>query len=149
MFARDEAGVDAGKDVEACREMMEVMIGCQSTLGEKLQQMRERVEERSYDKGIGYFNAKNLMFLEYLIQLEFYELFRINAVDLTKETGLELYKRLVYLKTLLLKLSPVEKKLEYQKNKLLKLSDLVAVKSDQLKKNEVNEEGQQEDEEEE
>lgn len=74
------------------------------------------------------------MFLEYLIQLEFYELFRINAVDLTKGTGLELYKRLVYLKTLLMKLSPVEKKLEYQKNKLLKLSDLVAVKSDNLKK---------------
>lgn len=51
------------------------------------------------------------MFLEYLIQLEFYELFRINAVDLTKGAGLELYKRLVYLKTLLMKLAPVEKKL--------------------------------------
>lgn len=55
-------------------------------------------------------------------------------MDLTKGTGLELYKRLVYLKTLLMKLSPVEKKLEYQKNKLLKLSDLVAVKGDHPKK---------------
>ena len=88
LFARGGAGEELGKDVDACREMMEVMIGCQSVLGEKLQQMKERVEERAYDKGIGYFNAKNLMFLEYLIQLEFYELFRINAVDLTKGTGL-------------------------------------------------------------
>lgn len=134
VFAKGEEGLELGKDVEACREMMEVMIACQGTLAEKVQQMKERVEERAYDKGIGYFNSKNLMFLEYLIQLEFYELFRINAVDLTKGTGLELYKRLVYLKTLLMKLSPVEKKLEYQKNKLLKLSDLVAVKSDNLKK---------------
>jgi hypothetical protein len=30
----------------------------------------------------------------------------------------------------MLKLAPIEKKLEYQKNKLLKLSDIVAVKSD-------------------
>lgn len=44
-----------------------------------------------------------------------------------------------------MKLSPVEKKLEYQKNKLLKLSDLVAVKSDNTKK--AQQEGQQEEEE--
>lgn len=69
LFARGEGGLELGKDVEACGEMMEAMIGCQSVLGEKLQQMKERVEERAYDKGIGYFNAKNLMYLEYLIQL--------------------------------------------------------------------------------
>lgn len=44
VFAKDDVGLDLGKDVEACREMMEVMIGCQSTLAEKLQQMREKVE---------------------------------------------------------------------------------------------------------
>jgi hypothetical protein len=37
---------------------------------------------------------------------------------------------LVYLKTLLLKLEPVEKKLDYQKNKMLRVSDLIAVKKD-------------------
>jgi hypothetical protein len=56
---------------------------------------------------MGYFNAKNLLFLEYLIHLEFYELFKINAVDLTKGAGLDLYRRLVYLKTLITKLSPI------------------------------------------
>ena len=35
---------------------------------------------------------------------------------------------MAYLKTLLNKLSPVEKKLEYQKNKLIKYSDVVNVK---------------------
>lgn len=57
-------------------------------------------------------------------------MFRLNAVDLTQGQGLELYKRLVYLKTLLLKLEPVEKKLDYQKNKMLRVSDLIAVKKD-------------------
>ena len=58
------------------------------------------------------------------------QLFKINGEDLTKGQGLELYKRLAYLKTLLTKLSPVEKKLEYQKNKLLKYSDVINVKAD-------------------
>lgn len=49
-----------------------------------------------------------------------YELFRLNAADFTSGPGLRLYQRLLYLKTLILKLAPVEKKLEYQKNKLLK-----------------------------
>jgi hypothetical protein len=65
-------------------------------------------------------------------------------VDLTNGAGLDLYKRLVYLKTLLMKLSPVEKKLEYQKNKLLKVSDLVAVKSDNLRKAQQEEEAAEE-----
>ena len=37
---------------------------------------------------------------------------------------------MAYLKVLLTKLSPVEKKLEYQKNKLLKYSDVMNVKPD-------------------
>jgi hypothetical protein len=31
--------------------------------------MKEKVQEREYNKGMGYFNAKNLTFLEYLVQL--------------------------------------------------------------------------------
>ena len=38
-----------------------------------------------------------------------------------------MYKRLAYLKTLLLKLAPVEKKLEYQKNKILKHAEKVTI----------------------
>ena len=81
--------------------------------------------------------------LEYLIQLQFYQLFRINGGDLTKGEGLELYKRLVYLKTLLTKLAPVEKKLEYQKNKLLKYSDVVNVKAEKKQKEENDEDSEE------
>jgi len=45
--------------------------------------------------------------MEYLINLEFYELFKINGVDLTQGQGLALYQRLVYLKTLMTKLGPI------------------------------------------
>lgn len=55
-----------------------------------------------------------------MICLKFYELFRLSGISFTEGVGLDLYKRLVYAKTLFLKLAPVEKKLEYQKNKLLK-----------------------------
>ena len=71
--------------------------------------------------------------MEYLLQLQFYQLFKINGEDLTKGQGFELYQRMAYLKTLLTKLSPVQKKLEYQKNKLLKYSDVVNVKADKHK----------------
>jgi len=74
--------------------------------------------------------------LEYLIQLQFYQLFKINGEDLTTGHGLELYKRLVYLKTLMTKLGPVEKKLEYQKNKLLQYSDVINVKAEKKQKEE-------------
>ena len=67
--------------------------------------------------------------LEYLICLQFYQLFKVNGKDLTQGQGLELYKRLVYLKTLMLKLPTVDKKLEYQKNKLLRYSDQVRVQA--------------------
>ena len=65
--------------------------------------------------------------MEYLILLKLYELFKINGKTLTSGNGLELYKRLAYLKTLLLKLQPVEKKLQYQKNKILKHADRAVV----------------------
>lgn len=79
-----------------------------------------------------------MVLLEYLIQLQFYQLFKINAENLAEGEGLELYKRLAYLKTLMTKLAPVEKKLEYQKNKLLKYSDVVRVKPEQHNKHTNN-----------
>lgn len=47
-------------------------------------------------------------------------LFKLNGVDLTTGKGLELYKNLLYLKTLMMKLGPVEKKLEYKTQKILR-----------------------------
>lgn len=103
------------------------MISSQNELETKAQQILEEVNQRDYSKGLGYYNSKNLLLLEYLIHLQYYQLFKVNGESLTEGEGLELYKRLAYLKTLLTKLSPVEKKLEYQKNKLLKYSEVVRV----------------------
>ena len=46
------------------------------------------VKEKDYSKGIGYYNSKNLILLEYLIQLQFYQLFKINGEDFTSGQGL-------------------------------------------------------------
>ena len=86
-------------------------------------------EETVFDSGINYYSCKNLLFNEYLVCLKFYQLFRLNGIKLNEEEGLELYQRMTYLKTLLLKLSPVEKKLEYQKNKLLKKGEKARIET--------------------
>lgn len=74
----------------------------------------------SVEKGIGYFDAKNLVALEYLIQLHFYIGFKLEGVDLANGEGFELYKQLIYLKTLLGKLAPLDKKLDYRVSKVLR-----------------------------
>jgi hypothetical protein len=48
---------------------MEGITNCQETLRDKIEKIREKVQEREYNKGLGYFNAKNIIFLEYLVQL--------------------------------------------------------------------------------
>jgi hypothetical protein len=75
-----------------------------------------------------------MIFLEYIMLLKLYELFKINGKTLEQGNGLELYKRLAYLKTLLLKLAPVEKKIEYQKNKILKHAEKATI----FKENKAN-----------
>jgi len=69
--------------------------------------MSTLIEPENYKKGMGFYSAKNLVFIEYLISLKTYELFKINGEDFTKGAGLELYQRLAYLKVLLTKLAPV------------------------------------------
>lgn len=56
---------------------------------------------------------------QYLIALKFYKLFRLNGVSLAEGVGLDLYQKLFYLKTILVKLGPIDKKLEYQRDRLL------------------------------
>lgn len=91
-------------------------------------------EEVHFDSGINFYSCKNLIFNEYLICLKFYQLFKLKGIDFTEGEGLSLYQRLVYLKTLILKLGPVEKKLEYQKNKLLKKGEKAKIESFVIRK---------------
>lgn len=45
--------------------------------------------------------------MNYLIHLHFYEIMKINACDLTRGIPLKMMEKLIYLKTLLLKLGPI------------------------------------------
>jgi hypothetical protein len=45
-------------------------------------------EHKDLSKAMGYFSAKNLVFLEYLMLLKLYELFKINGRSLTTGNGL-------------------------------------------------------------
>ena len=56
---------------------------------------------------------------QYLITLRFYELFRLNGVTMESGVGLELYQKLFYLKSILVKLGTIDKKLQYQRDRLL------------------------------
>lgn len=63
------------------------------------------------DNTPNYFAYKNLLINQYLIALKFYKLFRLNGVSLAEGVGLDLYQKLFYLKTILVKLGPIDKKL--------------------------------------
>lgn len=110
-LSSENASPSKPEDIDQCAALLEKLISSQPELLQKAELLLGEVNEKDYTKGIGYYNSKNLMLLEYLIQLQFYQLFKINGEDLSSGDGLELYKRLAYLKTLLTKLGPVEKKL--------------------------------------
>eukprot|EP00825_Cyclidium_porcatum_P001273 TRINITY_DN10581_c0_g1_i1.p1 TRINITY_DN10581_c0_g1~~TRINITY_DN10581_c0_g1_i1.p1 ORF type:complete len:388 (-),score=90.00 TRINITY_DN10581_c0_g1_i1:755-1918(-) len=68
--------------------------------------------------GIGFLNSKNHIFLDYIQGLLLYLLHRVSGQTLDKS---ELIKQLIYYKILIMKMFPVEQKLEYQINKLLQI----------------------------
>ncbi|KAL4446534.1 hypothetical protein ABPG74_005472 [Tetrahymena malaccensis] len=71
------------------------------------------------EQGISLLNSKNEIFSNYLICLHFYMLYKLNGISLKDSP---VVKKLIYYKTLLSKLKPVEQKMEYQISKLMKFS---------------------------
>lgn len=55
-------------------------------------------------------NSKNEIFTNYLICLHYYMLYKLNGISIE---GSSLLKKLVYYRTLLAKLKPVERKMDY------------------------------------
>ena len=109
--------------------MLEAICSQESKLSKEINDVVDwiSVEERTFNKGIEFYNCKSLIFLQYMTLLQFYKLFKVNSVTLQTGIGLELYKKLIFFKSLLMKLGPLENKLEYQTNKMLKSMDSVAV----------------------
>lgn len=64
-------------------------------------------------------DAKTQLFLSYMQFLYIYMLMKAQGKPIQNHP---IVKRLIYIKSLLLKLKPIEKKLDYQINKLLRVS---------------------------
>ena len=62
------------------------------------------------DEGIDFLNSKSELLIEYLLGIQIY-LLKKTVGSAIKDSAL--IKKLIYIKTLLQKMSPVEKKLEY------------------------------------
>lgn len=69
------------------------------------------MHQKEFEKGIDYYDSKNMLMLQYLTELHFYVMFRLEGKSLADGEGFNLYKNLLYLKTLLMKLGPIERKL--------------------------------------
>jgi hypothetical protein len=58
--------------VEECERLLEKVVEGQGEIEKKVEGVKAWVEENEFVGGLGYYNAKNMVFMEYLIQLEFY-----------------------------------------------------------------------------
>lgn len=78
----------------------------------KLQPLTKLTRSKSInlESGISLLNSKNEIFANYLICLNYYMLYKLNGITL-KDSAL--IKKLIYYKTLLAKLKPVETKMDY------------------------------------
>lgn len=69
--------------------------------------------------GIDFLDAKNTIFLEYIINIVLVILLKLDGVSIKEHPAIE---RLVEIRTLLEKMRPMEQKLKYQIDKLVKLA---------------------------
>jgi len=80
----------------------------------------ERISnEESREKGLSFLEMKCHMFLEYLINVTYSMLLKINGKQLSGEPCIE---HLVEIRTILSKIRPIEKKLKYQIDKYVKMA---------------------------
>eukprot|EP01016_Furgasonia_blochmanni_P037508 TRINITY_DN442_c0_g1_i2.p1 TRINITY_DN442_c0_g1~~TRINITY_DN442_c0_g1_i2.p1 ORF type:complete len:303 (-),score=80.32 TRINITY_DN442_c0_g1_i2:666-1574(-) len=87
----------------------------------KLEPLMKLVKSKKFEtsEGISYLEVKFNLLLSYCINITFYLLLK-NQGRFIKDHPV--IKRLIYLKTLMTKLKPIDKKLEYQISKLLRLA---------------------------
>lgn len=69
-------------------------------------------------KGLSFLDVKSQLFISYLLYLFMYSLMKSQGKPIHDHP---IVKRLIYLKSLLIKLKPIEKKLDYQISKLLRI----------------------------
>lgn len=79
---------DLAEDMAKCKKLIESLCDNQIKTKESLHEISQFIEQEDLSKGMGYFAAKNLVFMEYMMLIKLYELFRINGKSLTSGNGL-------------------------------------------------------------
>jgi len=77
------------------------------------------VVEKDMTNGIDFLDAKNQIFLEYITNIVFVILLKLDGVSIKEHPAIE---RLVEIRTLMEKMRPLEQKLKYQIDKLVKIA---------------------------
>lgn len=104
-----------------CKEINESAVESNN----KLTQIKEKLEKLNQEHPVKansgnnfqYLDVKSMLLLNYCMSLQYYMLAKAEGKDLE---GNEIFERLAYLRLMLEKLKPLDKKMEYQINKLLR-----------------------------
>lgn len=103
-----------------CTEMTETLQESQGkleTLKENLQKLNQDSAPTSGGNTFQYIDVKSMLLLDYVTSLQCYTLLKSKGEDLTDH---EIFERLAYLRLMLEKLKPLDKKIDYQIEKLLR-----------------------------
>jgi hypothetical protein len=74
-------------DIQACGVLLVGLKNNADGLLKKINMLKDKLAAMEFGKGIGYFDAKNLLALEYLIHLHYYIGFKLEGVDLANGEG--------------------------------------------------------------
>ena len=79
--------------------------------------MEKSGSDSSKSNNFQYIDVKSMLLLNYCMSLQYYALLKVQGNDLDSH---QIFERLAYLRLLIEKLKPLDKKIEYQIQKLLK-----------------------------
>jgi U3 small nucleolar ribonucleoprotein protein LCP5 len=86
-------------------------------LKERLNRLYEEFPDKKGENSFQYLDVKAVLLLSYNIYLNYYMLCKVNGADLDQH---EVFEKLSYLRLIIEKLKPLDKKIEYQVDKLLR-----------------------------
>ena len=106
-----------------CTEMTETLGESQQKLDlikEKMLKMNEEYPAKSLsNNNYQYIDVKSMLLLNYVISLQYYSLLKAEGKNLEQH---EIFERLAYFRLMIEKLKPLDKKVDYQIDKLLRAS---------------------------
>ena len=116
-------------DLEQIRSLLSDIKQGAASVREATQSWKERLQstsELSYPSGISLLSLKNHLLLSYLHHLVSLFSLKLSSTSLTSTQGNQVVGNLVKLRVVLEKVSPLEQKLKYQVEKLVRKADQAA-----------------------